>query len=101
MHSLISMNRFNKNDTTVQMASCSFDVHLEDIFGTLMAGGTLVMLHPSGNMDFHYLSRILQQKQITYIHTVPSLLHSFFIFLQETNNLGAIKYLHTLCNGGE
>ncbi len=83
------------------MARCSFDIHVEDIMGTLMAGATLVMLRPRGNIDFDYLSSVLKQKQISYMHTVPSLLHSFFVFLKETNNLDAVKFLRTLCSSGK
>ncbi len=83
------------------MARCSFDIHVEDIMGTLMAGATLVMLRPRGNIDFDYLSSVLKQKQISYMHTVPSLLHIFFIFLKETNNLDAVKFLRTLCSSGK
>ena len=52
MHSLIYIESFNKNDTIVQMASCSFDVHVQDILGTLMVGGTLIMLHPRWKYGF-------------------------------------------------
>ena len=55
MHSLIHIDTFNKNDTIVQMARCSFDIHVQEILGTLMIGATLVMLHPRGNIDFEYL----------------------------------------------
>ncbi len=101
MHSLIYTDTFNEKDTVVQMARCSFDIHVEDIVGTLMAGATLVMLHPRGNIDFDYLSQVLQQKQISYMHSVPSLLHTFFIFLRETNNLSTIKSLRTICSSGK
>ncbi|CAF1523936.1 unnamed protein product [Adineta steineri] len=80
MHSLAYINSFNKNDTVVQMTGCSFDIHVQEILGILLAGGTLIMLHPGGMIDFDYLSETLQNKQITYLHTVPSLLHSFFYF---------------------
>jgi non-ribosomal peptide synthetase component F len=101
MHSLIDTDTFNEKDTIVQMARCSFDIHVEDIIGTLMAGAALIMLHPRGNIDFEYLSQVLNQKQISYMHTVPSLLHSFFLFLKETNNLDTIKSLRTLCSSGK
>ena len=91
----------HEKDTIVQMASCSFDIHVEDIMGTLMCGATLVMLHPRGNMDFQYLTVVHKQKQISYMHTVPSLFHSFFIFLKETNNLDSVMCLRTLCSSGE
>ena len=59
------------------------------------------MLHPQGTLDLEYLSTILEKKQITYMHTVPSLLHTFFNFIKEHNNRNALKYLRTLCSSGE
>jgi non-ribosomal peptide synthetase component F len=82
------------------MSRCSFDIHVQEVLGTLMSGATLFMLHPRGNIDFKYLSRVLEEKQITYMHTVPSLLHNFFIFLQECNNREAVEYLRSLCSSG-
>ncbi|CAF4588135.1 unnamed protein product, partial [Rotaria sp. Silwood2] len=83
------------------MARCSFDIHVEDIMGALMVGATLIMLRPRGNIDFGYLSEVLKQKQISYMHTVPSLLHNFSLFLKETKNLDAMLCLKTLCSSGE
>ena len=101
MHALIFIEAFNEKDTIVQMARCSFDIHVEDIMGSLMVGATLVMLHPRGNIDFDYLYAVLEQKQISYMHSVPSLLDSFFIFCKETKKLGGMKYLRTLCSSGK
>ncbi|CAF0955024.1 unnamed protein product [Adineta steineri] len=56
MHSLAYINSFNKDDTVVQMTRCSFDIHVQEILGILLAGGTLIMLHPGGTIDFDYLS---------------------------------------------
>jgi non-ribosomal peptide synthetase component F len=100
MHSLIHVDTFSKNDTIVQMARCSFDIHVQEVLGTLMGGATLVMLHPRGTIDFEYLSIVLGEKQITYMHTVPSLLYSLFSFIQECNNREAVKYLRSLCSSG-
>jgi non-ribosomal peptide synthetase component F len=101
MHSLSYINSFNKNDTVVQMSRCSFDIHVQEIFGTLMIGATLVMLHPEGTVDLEYLTVVLGKKQITYMHTVPSLLHSFFTFVELYHNEDAVKYLRSLCSIGE
>ncbi|CAF4166253.1 unnamed protein product, partial [Adineta steineri] len=100
MHSLAYINSFNKHDTVVQMTRCSFDIHVQEILGTLLLGGALIMLHPGGMTDFDYLSNVLQRKQITYLSTVPSLLYSFFIFIEENKNKNAVKYLRSLCSGG-
>ncbi|CAF4068351.1 unnamed protein product, partial [Adineta steineri] len=101
MHSLVYINSFNKDDSVVQMTRCSFDIHVQEILGTLLVGGRLIMLHPGGTIDFNYLSGILQIKQITYLHTVPSFLHSFFIFIEQNKKVNAVKYLRSLCSIGE
>ncbi|CAF4293650.1 unnamed protein product, partial [Adineta steineri] len=101
MHSLAYMNSFNKDDTVVQMTRCSFDIHVQEILGTLLVGGTLIMLHPGGTIDFEYLSEALQNKQITYLHAVPSLLYSFFTSVEQNHNQDVLKHLRSLCSSGE
>ncbi|CAF3797720.1 unnamed protein product [Adineta steineri] len=101
IHSFIYVNLFNKNDTVAQIARCSFDIHVQEILGTLLVGGTLVMLHPGGTIDLNYLSDVFQNKQITYLKAVPSLLHIVFTFIQQKKNKNAMKYLRSLCSGGE
>jgi len=101
MHSLTDVDTFNKNETVAQISRCSFDIHVQEIFGTLINGATLVMLHPRGTIDFEYLSQVLSEKQITYMHTVPSLIYSLFTFLQKYNNYKVLKHLRSLCSIGE
>ena len=100
MKSLTYNDAFNKDDTIVQIARCSFDIHLQEIIGTLMTGASLVMLHPGGTIDFEYLATVLGKKQVTFIDTVPSLLHSFFTFVEQYNGRDALKYLRSVCSGG-
>ncbi|CAF1561079.1 unnamed protein product, partial [Adineta steineri] len=83
------------------MARCSFDNHLLSLVGTLAIGATLVMLRPEGNMDLEYLVSVLDQKQITVMHAVPSLLTSLFNFLTKNERTAAVKWLRSLCSGGE
>ena len=101
MHSFIHTNSFNACDTVLQMARCSFDIHLQDIMGTLVIGGTIIMLRPRGNIDFDYLARVLKEKQTSYVHTVPSLLYNFFTYLKETNRWNVINSFRSLSSGGE
>ena len=83
------------------MARCTFDNHLLSLVGTLVAGGTLVMLRPEGNMDFEYLAGVLNKKQVTVMHTVPSLHRGIFTFLKENNLKSSAKWLRCLCSGGQ
>ncbi len=101
MHSFIHTDSFIKQDTVLQMARCSFDIHLQDILGTLIIGATIIMLHPRGNIDFDYLTMVLKEKQPSYVHTVPSLLYSFFNYLKDTNNWNMTSYFRSISSGGE
>ena len=96
MHSFLHTDSFTEKDTVLQMARCSFDIHLQDIVGTLIIGGTVIMLQPRGNLDFDYLVGVLREKQTSYVHTVPSFLYSFF-----TNNWNVTSCFRSLCSGGK
>jgi non-ribosomal peptide synthetase component F len=101
MRSMVLIDAINKNDTVVQIARCSFDVHVLDILGTWMLGASLIMLRPEGILDFDYLASTLKKKQITYIQAVPSLLRTFFTFLTETGNITYANCLRSLCSSGK
>ncbi|CAF4361378.1 unnamed protein product, partial [Adineta steineri] len=100
MNSLVRIDVFNKDDTVVQIGRCSFDIHVQEILGTLMRGATLVMVHPGGTLDFDYLSNTVQMKEITYMFMVPSLLQSFFTFIAQPSKTTISKYFRSLCSGG-
>ena len=101
MRSFVHAGVLDKRDVIIQMARCSFDNHLLSLVGTLLVGSTLVMLRPHGIMDLEYLAEVLDQKQINVMHTVPSLLNSLFHFLKENKRTSAVKWLRSLCSGGE
>ena len=50
------------HDIVIQMARCSFDIHIQEILGPLMIGATLIMLHPGGTIDFEYLFESLRMR---------------------------------------
>ncbi|CAF1216376.1 unnamed protein product [Adineta steineri] len=101
MHSMVSIDAVNNNDIVIQIARCSFDVHVLDIIGTLIIGATLIMLRPDGILDLDYVTFTLKKKQATYIQAVPSLLRTFFTFLKETHHLTSETYFRSVCSSGE
>jgi non-ribosomal peptide synthetase component F len=101
IRSLVHVDIFNENHTILQMGRCSFDIHVQEVLGTLMIGGTVVMLRPIGNIDFDYLSTILMHKQITFIYSVPTLFQSIFTRLEEAKNTDVVKFLRSICTGGK
>jgi non-ribosomal peptide synthetase component F len=82
------------------MAECLFDVHVGDIFGTVMIGATLIMLRPRGLTDFEYLTQVLEEKQITCLASVPSLFYSLFHFVEDCNRQSALEYMKSIGSGG-
>ena len=83
------------------MARCTFDNHIQEIIGAFMIGATLIMLRPGGTVEFDYLAAVMRNKQISYMHSVPSLLRNFFTFLKATNNLCSVRYLRSICTIGK
>ncbi|CAF4177261.1 unnamed protein product, partial [Adineta steineri] len=101
IYSLMCIDSFTNNDTVIQMARCSFDNHVQEIIGSLIIGATIIMLHPRGTVELNYLAEVMRNKQITYMHSVPSLLRNFFTFLKQNHYLHVVKYIRSLCTIGE
>ena len=97
---MVYIHTITAQDLIGQISRCSFDVHVQDILGTLMIGATLVMLRPRGNIDFDYFYKTIRDKQVTFMHTTPSLLYSFFSFLQHSNHLKGLECLRSVSSGG-
>lgn len=70
-------------DKVLQLPSISFDSSVEDIFSTLLSGGTLVLFPEDKKLDIKYLARQIKDKEITHILTVPSFYNVLLEALQE------------------
>ena len=99
--SLVQASIFSLKDTIVQISRCSFDIHMQDIVGALIVGSGLVMLRPKGTMDFDYLAGLLEKKQISFMHIVPTLVNSLFNYLIENGIVSSVATLRSLCSIGE
>jgi acyl-coenzyme A synthetase/AMP-(fatty) acid ligase len=61
-------------------------VHIQEIIGALIVGSSVVMLHPQGNMDIKYVSKVLQEKQVSYMQSAPAYVSSMLEFLPKYNH---------------
>jgi non-ribosomal peptide synthetase component F len=95
-----NIGAFSRNETLGQIAECSFEDHVLDILSIVMIGGTLIMLRPRGLLDLEYLSHIIEEKQITCMNSVPSLLHSLFHFVEQYKRHNTLKYMRSVNTGG-
>jgi non-ribosomal peptide synthetase component F len=100
IQSVIPVGTFSKKDTVLQMGRCTFDIHVQDVIGTLIVGATLVMLRPEGIMDLQYLAEVLRQKEITYMFIVPIVLNNLGNYFKENNLVAHIESLRSICSGG-
>lgn len=67
-------------DRVLQKTPFSFDVSVWEFFWPLMFGARIVMAEPGGHRDPEYLKRVIQEKGVTTLHFVPSMLN---VFLEE------------------
>ncbi|CAF4027473.1 unnamed protein product, partial [Adineta steineri] len=98
--SLVRLNIFPNKGILIQMASCSFDVHVEEIIGALITSSTIIMLGPQGNMDLKYMIKTLNRKQVSYLSLVPSYANILVEFL-ESHSISSFTSLRIVAIGGE
>ena len=94
------MDLFSYSDTMIQIASCSFDAHVQEIVGSLMVGSSVIMLRPYGNMDLEYTTMVLSVKQISFMMTVPTLWNRVLECIQSTNHYH-LSAMRSLCSCGK
>ena len=80
--------------TMTQLASFSFDVSVEEIFGTLLNGGKLILVEKEQMLNLDVFNCILTDHQVDYISTSPS----FAGLLNRYNGLYSVS---SMIVGGE
>jgi len=85
-------------DHILQKTPFSFDVSVWEFFWPLMFGARIVMAEPGGHRDPDYLKRVIQEKQVSVLHFVPSMLN---VFLEEDNLADYCSSLRLVFCSGE
>ncbi len=75
------------DDVDLQIPSCSFTSSVQDIFGTLLSGGTLVLLNENKMLNARYLKMISDKYQITHFDMVPSLYKEYLRVIKNESTL--------------
>jgi hypothetical protein len=84
----------------LQMATCAFDVHVQEILGALLVGSSIAMLHPQGNMDFDYVLSVVRDKQVSHMQSVPAYLNNMLDILTKQDS-SKFHTLRTIDIGGK
>ncbi|EAY26669.1 non-ribosomal peptide synthetase [Microscilla marina] len=86
---------FTPEDRLLQFASISFDVFAEDVFPTLIAGATLVMMEDEKFIDPMYVKQTMQLHKVTLVNFPTAYWHTLSsMSFQDTT-------LRTVLIGGE
>jgi amino acid adenylation domain-containing protein len=88
-------------DRILALSALSFDLSVYDIFGTLAAGGTLVMPNPSEARDPEAWARLTEANTVTVWNSVPALMEMFVEYLEGTGNAKAGRSLRTVFLSGD
>jgi amino acid adenylation domain-containing protein len=83
-------------DNVLQKTPFSFDVSVWEFFWPLLVGARLTVAKPGGHKESDYLIKLINQKQITTLHFVPSMLQ---VFLQELTLEDGHSLKRVICSG--
>lgn len=84
-------------DRVLQKTPYGFDVSVWEFFWPLMVGARLVLARPGGHQDSVYLAELIEQRAITALHFVPSMLQAFL----QTTEVGQCRSLRKVICSGE
>ncbi|MDJ0025656.1 amino acid adenylation domain-containing protein [Gordonia alkanivorans] len=64
-------------DAVLYKTPFTFDVSVWELLWPLQIGASMVIAEPGGHRDPDYLSRLIDDRRISVLHFVPSMLHAF------------------------
>ncbi|MEU6496822.1 non-ribosomal peptide synthase/polyketide synthase [Streptomyces sp. NPDC046984] len=88
--------RLDADDRVLQKTPAGFDVSVWEFFWPLVTGATLVVARPEGHQDPVYLADLIQRRQITTAHFVPSMLRAY---LDEPTAARRTALRQVMCSG--
>ncbi|CAF1039154.1 unnamed protein product, partial [Didymodactylos carnosus] len=71
---------------------CSWDIHLGEIFGS-----RLIILQSYGNLNMEYMSKTFENKQVSFVMIVPTLMVTLCEYLDDNNYFERIKSVRSFC----
>eukprot|EP01041_Mallomonas_annulata_P007853 gene7853-16069_t len=86
---------------TLQTSAMTFDVHIEDIWGTLSGGGVVILPDPNLFPDPEHVINVIDRWEVNRWEGVPTLLKAVSDHLRATNSWDSCKSIKILMSGGE
>ncbi|CAF1166800.1 unnamed protein product [Adineta steineri] len=92
---------YTGQDQVLQVAACSWILHISEIMLPLVVGGTLVLLRPNGHLDMDYFSQTLMQQQVTTVTIGPGIIRALTSYFEKTQRLATLKFIRNVITTGE
>ena len=83
-------------DVFIQKTPYTFDVSVWELILPLITGSKLLYAKPEGHKDPNYLQQLIDEKQVSIIHFVPTMLNPFLFTLK---NKSCTSLKHIICSG--
>lgn len=83
----IEYYQLDHKDINVQIPSYAFASSVEDIYSTLLSGGTLIMIKAKDLLNLKYLKHLITTYHVTHFIMVPSLYREFVTHLKNNDSL--------------
>jgi amino acid adenylation domain-containing protein len=87
---------WSDKERVIQLARCSFDAQISEIYVTMLLGGTIVMPHEFWNYSLKDFLSLLEKEGVTSIFMVPSLVSSLV-----KSRKDSIESIRSVIIGGE
>ena len=91
-----SLFPLKREDIVLQKTTFCFDVSVWELFWPLTAGASMVLAESGEQKDYQYLKKLINERKITVVHFVPSMLDAF---LGEMKNGGCSTLSRVFCSG--
>ena len=92
----------SRKEIVLQASQCSYDVHVFELLGCMVTGGTLVMLKPLGHLDMDYVSRTIAEQRVTWTILTPTVTALLVQFLEDNpDSVNRLQSLRTCGSAGE
>ncbi|CAF4152919.1 unnamed protein product, partial [Adineta steineri] len=100
--SSVEVDALRTTDRAIQLSSCTWDIHIHEVDGTPLVGGTVILLRSEqGNCNMDYLSQIIEIHQATYVCIVPILQVLLFDIVEAQKAYFRLNTLRLIWSVGE
>ncbi|CAF4470287.1 unnamed protein product, partial [Adineta steineri] len=73
---------YTAREHVLQVAACSWTIHITEISVPLVVGGTLVLLRQGNHLDVAYFSQTLIYQQITTLMIGPAMIRALTHYIE-------------------